>query len=99
MVVYECVRRRSDVDRDSARALFVCVWCESQAPKAGYARAPIWQRLTAVKIEAEMYKTSVVLFILLHLFIFFHLPQPTPTAAMSVNERTYIMVKVRKSRR
>ena len=48
-----------------------------------------------VKIEAEMYKTSAVLFILLHLFIFFHLPQPIPTAAMSVNERTYIMVKVR----
>ncbi|KAI0747893.1 nucleoside diphosphate kinase [Daedaleopsis nitida] len=40
-----------------------------------------------------MYKTSVVLFLLLHLFIFFHLPHPTPTAAMSVTERTYIMVK------
>ncbi|RPD65895.1 nucleoside diphosphate kinase [Lentinus tigrinus ALCF2SS1-6] len=40
-----------------------------------------------------MYKTSVVLFFLLHLFIFFHLPQPTPTAAMSIQERTYIMVK------
>ena len=48
----------------------------------------------AVKIEAEMYKSSVVLFILLHLFIFCHLPHPTPTAAMSVTERTYIMVKV-----
>ena len=41
-----------------------------------------------------MYKTSAVLFFLLHLFIFFHLPQPTPTFAMSVTERTYIMVKV-----
>ena len=49
--------------------------------------------------RGKMYKTSAVLFFLLHLFIFFHLPQPTPTFAMSVNERTYIMVKVRKSRR
>ena len=41
-----------------------------------------------------MYKTSLVVAVLLHLFILFHLPQPIPTAAMSVNERTYIMVKV-----
>ena len=40
-----------------------------------------------------MYKTSAVLFLLLHLFIFFHLPHPLPTVAMSVSERTYIMVK------
>ena len=45
-------------------------------------------------IEGAMYKTSAVLVLLLHLFIFFHLPHPLPIAAMSVSERTYIMVKV-----
>lgn len=68
---------------------------ESKAPSDGVARFGIDTR-ERTKIEAEMYKTSAVLFFFLHLFIFFHLPQPTPTAAMSINERTYIMVKVRK---
>ena len=54
--------------RDSLRALFgrICVrWRNVLA-----ARCPIWQRLPGLlKIEAEMYKTHLLLFILFPFFV------------------------------
>lgn len=102
MLIVRCVSMNgniaSDANRDSARRVFGYIWRGWRGALQPRRVGPIWQRLTVVEIEGKMYKTSVVLVLLIHLFIFFHLPHPTLIAAMSVQERTYIMVKVSATR-
>ena len=95
----ECAAKRPRAGTHSA-VLPEAVW-RCLAPVAGNRAVAVTVRfpdLAAINeeraIEGAMYKTSAVLVLLLHLFIFFHLPHPLPIAAMSVSERTYIMVKV-----